>query len=135
MAARQGGARHLNDEFTPTQRIVHELGPATEIVSYQNGQFLMTTAPRWWAEEAWLSGPSSATSLEVGPLGLGMLARRAPEGLTVCLVGNDESQDVTAVWCPTDADYLTFMCGPGALFASACAHILAADPLKKGIWR
>lgn len=116
-------------------RIVHELGPATEIVSFKDGAFVMISAPRWWAEEAWLSGSATATSLEIGAIGMGLIARRAPEGLTVCLVGNDESQDVTPIWCPTDADYLTFMCGPGASFATACAGILAADPLRKGMWR
>ena len=108
---------------------------AAEIVVFLNGSFTMAPAPDWWQEEAWLSGPSSATSLEVGPLGCGVVARRAPEGVTVCLVGNDESQDVTAIWCQTEADYLTFICGPGASFAGACAQILGADPLKRGTWR
>lgn len=117
------------------QDIEHEPERPTEIVVFADGRFTMTAAPDWWQEEAWLSGPSSATSLEVGPLGCGVVARRAPEGVTVCLVGNDESQDVTAVWCQTEADYLTFICGPGAAFAAACAQILGADPLKRGTWR
>lgn len=58
-----------------------------------------------------------------------------PEGVTVCLVGNDERQDVRMLWCPTEADYMDFLCGPGANFARTCAEILNADPLKRGSWK
>ena len=61
--------------------------------------------------------------------------RVAPAGITVCLVGNDERQDVRMLWCPTEADYVEFLCGPGANFARTCAEILGADPLKRGTWK
>lgn len=105
------------------------------IAAYRNGAFVMTEPPDWWQQEEWFTSTPLTTSLEVGPIGCGVVSRRAPEGVTICLIGNDERQDVTAIWCPTEADYLAFLCGPGAAFASACANILAADPLKRGSWR
>ncbi len=106
-----------------------------QIVAYQNGAFGLTASPDWWYEEEWLSSTCFATSLEVGPLGSGMLARRAPTGFTVCLTGNETTQDVRTIWCPSEADYVAFLCGPGAAFVSACAQILGADPLKRGAWK
>ncbi len=105
------------------------------IVVYDQGAFLMANAPGWWGEEEWFSSNVITTSLESGPLGCGIVARRAPSGFTVCLVGNDKNQDVRTIWCQTEADYLAFLCGPGSAFVSACALILAADPLKRGSWR
>ena len=106
-----------------------------EIVLFQDGRFIMAPPPEWWAEEEWLGSEVLTTSLEIGPLGCGVVARRAPTGFTICLVGNDKNQDVRTGWCGTEADYLAFLCGPEAAFVSACALILAADPLKRGSWR
>lgn len=113
---------------------VAEAEPAA-IAAFRDGAFVMIEPPDWWQQEEWFTSTPLTTSLEVGPMGSGVVSRRAPQGVTVCLIGNDERQDVTAIWCPTEADYLAFLCGPGAAFASACASILAADPLKRGSWR
>ncbi len=105
------------------------------VVTYAEGRFSMAPAPSWWREEEWFSSASVVTSFEIGPLRNGVIGRQAPEGVTVCLVANDEHQDVRMLWCPTEADYAAFLCGPGAIFASTCAQILAADPLKRGTWK
>ncbi len=122
----------------PTSAVMDEATATAspeQIAVFHNGIFLTTAAPDWWAEEEWFNGASPTSSLEAGPLGCGIVARRAPAGFTICLVGNDKHQDVRMVWCKTEADYLAFLCGPGSVFVSACALILAADPLKRGSWR
>ncbi len=128
----------MNFDSNPTSAIadVTDAPPGAEqIVVFHDGSFMMAPSPDWWAEEEWFSGNSFTTSLEAGPLGCGIVARRAPTGFTICLIGNDKHQDVRTVWCETEADYISFLCGPGAAFVSACALILAADPLKRGSWR
>ncbi len=95
----------------------------------------MAPAPEWWKEEEWFTTAPFVTSFEIGPLRNGVIGRVAPEGITVCLLANDERQDVRMIWCPTEADYAMFLCGPGAVFATTCAAILGADPLKRGTWK
>ncbi len=110
-------------------------GAEEQVVAYEAGGFRSVGAPDWWYDDEWLSSGCVTTSLEVGPLGIGMLARRAPSGFTVCLTGNETCEDVRTIWCPSEADYIGFLCGPGAAFVSACAQILGADPLKRGAWK
>ena len=105
------------------------------VVLFSEGRFRVAPAPHWWREEEWFSTAPMVTSFEIGPLRNGVIGRQAPEGITVCLVGNDERQDVRMLWCPTEADYVEFLCGPGANFARTCAEILGADPLKRGTWK
>ncbi len=125
----------MNFSINPASDIVGVPTGPEQIVVFHDGAFGMSTSPDWWDEEEWLSSNSFTTSLEAGPLGCGVVARRAPTGFTICLVGNDKNQDVRTIWCQTEADYIAFLCGPGSAFVSACALILAADPLKRGSWR
>ena len=85
------------------------------VVTYTDGRFMMGPAPSWWTQEEWFSSASVVTSFEIGPLRNGVIGRQAPEGITVCLVANDEHQDVRMLWCPTEADYAAFLCGPGGV--------------------
>ena len=107
---------------------------SASIVVYRDGKLSMGEAPSWWEQDEWFSNAPTVTSLEVGPIKAGLVGRSAPEGYTVCLTGNDPQMDVRMLWCPTEADYIEFLCGPGGNFVSVCAQILGADPLKRGSW-
>lgn len=94
------------------------------ITAYRFGGFTTEPAPDWWAAET--DEVFNAFRMEIGMTEEGLLSRPVHEGHAVVLTmpAADFVGYWPMVWCPTEADFLAFICGPGASYvkAAAAAH-------------
>ena len=101
------------------------------ITAYRDGRFTIEPKPDWWAAET--DETFNGFRMEVGMTEEGLLSRPVREGHAVMLTMPNAYFEGfwPMVWCPTEADFLAFICGPGAAYVQAAATSHSSTHLER----